>query len=228
MTMSARVGWMAAVLVAGLLAGSLGLVGCGETPGTVKDEANMPQEAVEPIQGKNEPAEASGNGPEAEAPTASIETHGSLGDFEATLLGGEGTFTQDDIAAKDATVINFWSTTCGPCINEMPEIAAFADALPDTVQVVTVCLDGLYNPERATTVNERSGYEGVTLVNGTDGLAVLVSQVQYTPTTVFVAQDGTLVGDVLVGVPQNLEEAYLAGINEALAWQDKPAITLDA
>lgn len=216
--MSANTRWITAILAAGLLTGCLGLTGCGEAP----NAARQPEDAAtaEASQDTETPVE--------EEPSASIETHGSLGDFEATLLGGEGTFTQDDIAAKDATVINFWSTTCGPCINEMPEIAAFADALPDTVQVVTVCLDGLYNPERATTVNERSGYEGVTLVNGTDGLAVLVSQVQYTPTTVFVAQDGTVVGDVLVGVPQNLEEAYLAGINEALAWQDKPAITLDA
>lgn len=226
--MSARAGWMAAVLVAGLLAGSLGLAGCGETPGTVKGGTDTPQETVEPIQGKNEPAEAPGDNPEAETPSDDIETHGSLGDFEATLLGGEGTFTQDNIAAKDVTVINFWSTTCGPCINEMPEIAAFADALPDTVQVVTVCLDGLYSSERATTVNERSGYEGATLINATGGLAALVGQVQYTPTTVFVAQDGTLVGDALVGVPQDLEEAYLAGVNEALAWQGKPPIALDA
>ena len=65
----------------------------------------------------------------------------SLRSFEAAALDGSS-FTQEDIAAKDVTLINFWALTCPPCIREMPEIAAFADSLPDNVQVVTVCLDG--------------------------------------------------------------------------------------
>ena len=37
--------------------------------------------------------------------------------FTAKTLGG-GTFTQEDIAAKDVTVINFWSLLCGYCVDE--------------------------------------------------------------------------------------------------------------
>lgn len=37
---------------------------------------------------------------------------GSLQSFSADTLDG-GTFTQKDIAAKDITVINFWSLMCG-------------------------------------------------------------------------------------------------------------------
>ena len=37
--------------------------------------------------------------------------------------------------AKDVTVINFWALSCGPCIVEMPDLAEFAGALPDNVQL---------------------------------------------------------------------------------------------
>lgn len=60
---------------------------------------------------------------------------GSMKSFTAATLDG-GTFTQEDIAAKDVTVINFWSLMCGPCVAEMPDIAAFSKALPDNVRMV--------------------------------------------------------------------------------------------
>ena len=60
--------------------------------------------------------------------------------FTADTLDG-GTFTQDDIAAKDATVINFWALSCPPCIAELPDLAAYAKTLPENVQFITVCLD---------------------------------------------------------------------------------------
>ena len=59
---------------------------------------------------------------------------GTLASFTAGTLDG-GTFTQDDIMAKDVTVINFWAQSCGPCIVEMPDLAEFAGALPDNVQL---------------------------------------------------------------------------------------------
>ena len=37
---------------------------------------------------------------------------------------------------------SFWSLRCGPCIREMPDIAAYAGELPDNVRIITVCLDG--------------------------------------------------------------------------------------
>lgn len=161
----------------------------------------------------------------APAAVSDVETHGNLGAFSATTLQREE-FTQDAIAANDVTVINFWSTTCPPCINEMPSIAAFAQKLPDNVQVVTLCFDGLSNNERAQEIAERAGYSGIVLMGCDGGLLELANQVRYTPTTVFVASDGTVVGDVLVGAPSDLEAAYLAGVNAALAWQGKAAVSL--
>ena len=50
---------------------------------------------------------------------------GSLASFSAGTLDG-GTFTQDDVAAKDITVVNFWALSCGPCIAELPDLAELA------------------------------------------------------------------------------------------------------
>ena len=56
--------------------------------------------------------------------------------FTAQTMDG-GTFTSEDLAAADITVINIWQTTCPPCISEMPELARLEKALPDNVRFVT-------------------------------------------------------------------------------------------
>ena len=157
--------------------------------------------------------------------TADIATYGSLGAFSATTIDG-ATFTDADVAAKDVTVINFWQTTCPPCIEELPAIQALAQRLPDNVQILTMCFDGSGKREAAQKVLDKAGWTGTTLVSATDGLLGLARTVEYTPTTVFLASDGTLVWGSIVGSPSNLEKAYLEGINATLAWQGKDAVVL--
>ena len=72
----------------------------------------------------------------------------NLNGFTARTLDG-GSFTEADLAGADVTVINIWSTTCGPCIREMPEIAEFASGLPENIRVMTWCLDAEYSPDGA-------------------------------------------------------------------------------
>lgn len=157
--------------------------------------------------------------------SADIATYGSLGAFSATAIDG-GTFTDADVAAKDVTVINFWQTTCPPCIEELPSIQALAQRLPDSVQILTMCFDGSGKREAAQKVLDKAGWTGTTLVSATDGLLGLARTVEYTPTTVFLAADGTLVWGSIVGSPSNLEKAYLEGINATLVWQGKDAVVL--
>lgn len=157
--------------------------------------------------------------------SADIATYGSLGAFSATAIDG-GAFTDADVAAKDVTVINFWQTTCPPCIEELPSIQTLAQRLPDNVQILTMCFDGSGKREAAQKVLDKAGWTGTTLVSATDGLLGLARTVEYTPTTVFLAADGTLVWGSIVGPPSNLEKAYLEGINATLAWQGKDAVVL--
>lgn len=150
---------------------------------------------------------------------------GKLASFTAGTIDG-ATFTQDDIAAKDATVINFWGLSCPPCIAELPDLAAYEKALPENVQFITVCLDAGIDMEYAQELLTEAGFEGVTLVSGNGDLADLCGNLMYTPTTVFVDSQGNLIGDALIGVQDHLSETYTAAVNRVLTAGGKDEISL--
>lgn len=150
----------------------------------------------------------------------------TLPDFTADTLDG-GSFSLADVQAKDVTVINFWALTCGPCIDEMPDLAAFANTLPDNVQLITVCLDGLTGKTEAQKVMETAGFPGATLFRGNDAYRALCSSVVYTPTTIFVDRQGQISGSAIIGRQQDLTGTYTTAINQALEAQGKEGISLD-
>lgn len=158
--------------------------------------------------------------------TADAGTGTALAQFSAGTLDGE-TFTQADIQSKDVTVLNFWALSCGPCIAELPDLADLAAALPENVQLITVCLDGYGSEDTAKEVLEEAGFTGVTLISGDGDLAALAGSLIYTPTTVFVDSQGAQVGDPLVGASEDLAERYLTAINAVLARSGKAEISLD-
>lgn len=152
---------------------------------------------------------------------------GNLNQFTADTLD-QGTFSQEDLAGKDVTVINFWSTLCGPCVSELPDIAAFAKMLPDNVQVITACLDGKgAEEEEVKEILEKAGFEGVTLLGGEGDYKMLSEAVQYTPTTVFVDKDGNMIGNPLIGGQENLAQSYGDAVNSILKSQGKAEIEID-
>lgn len=144
--------------------------------------------------------------------------------FEAKTLD-DNTFTQDDLAEKDITVINFWSMTCGPCIAEMPDLAEFEEQLPDNVQLITVCLDGIYAPDYAESILETAGYQGITLIDWDDNFKKVCYDIMYTPTTIFVDQNGKIVGESIIGSPKILSETYTEAINDVLEAMGKEIIS---
>lgn len=149
---------------------------------------------------------------------------GELKSFEAKTLEGKD-FTQDDIAKKDVTVINFWSVYCGPCVDEMPDIAKFSKSLPDNVQVITVNLDGEQEQSFTEQILKESGFEGITLVNGTGDIGKVSDAIQYTPTTIVVDKDGNIIGDAIIGGQENLAEVFTSAINDALKSMGKAEIS---
>ena len=163
--------------------------------------------------------------PEAPAEQGDAAALGKLASFTADTLDG-GTFTQDDIAAKDATVINFWALSCPPCIAELPDLAAYAKTLPENVQFITVCLDAGIDMEHAQELLTEAGFEGVTLVSGDGDLAELCGNLMYTPTTLFADSQGNLVGDAVIGVQKDLSGTYTAAVNRVLAASGKDEISV--
>ena len=177
---------------------------------------NSPTPSDKPAQSENGGSAATGTAAEL----------GSMKSFTAATLDG-GSFTQEDIAAKDVTVINFWYTMCGPCIDEMPELEKFSEALPDNVQVVTVCLDGENDEESVKSILSEAGYEGVTLLSGDGDFKSICDNIQYTPTTVFVDTEGNLVGDAIIGGQEDLSSTFLTAVNAVLKVGGKAEISLE-
>ncbi|MBR3225861.1 MAG: TlpA family protein disulfide reductase [Atopobiaceae bacterium] len=212
----------AITITAGALCASL-LAGCGSaTLAPVADPStsqhfSSTQEATEGIAADEAPTGTTDYDSEL---MESVSNYASLSSFAAKTLDGK-TFTQDDLAKADVTLINFWGVYCPYCLDEMPEIAAWAKTLPKNVQVITVCTDYDSDPQSAAEVIEDAGLACPTLVGGTGDFAQLSTDVMYLPTTLVVDSTGKVIGDVLEGAPQNIGAAYGQMINAALKAQGK-------
>lgn len=192
---------MGTLLISGLI-----LSGCGDKPSA--PQPSQEQGTVQ--QAETDAGETDGGG-------------GILASFSANTLDG-GTYTQDNFSDTDVTIINFWATFCGPCLAEMPDIAAFEKALPDNVQMITVCLDGVGNPDGVQDILDEAGYEGTTLLDGDGDFASVCEEILYIPTTILVDQNGNMLGNAIVGGQQDLEETYKAAVNDALLAMGKAEI----
>lgn len=196
---------MTTILSTFLLCGLM-LSGCGDkqtAPQSTQEQSNTPQTAAD-VQ------EAGG-------------ADGILQSFTANTLDG-GTYTQDNFAGADVTIINFWATFCGPCLAEMPDIAAFEKNLPDNVQMITVCLDGTGNTDGVKRILDEAGYEGTTLLDGDGDFESVCGEILYIPTTILVDQNGAMLGDAIIGGQQDLEDTYKAAVNDALLSMGKAEI----
>ena len=144
-----------------------------------------------------------------------IENGTSFGEFTSTDLDGNEV-TEAIFAEKDLTVLNIWGTYCGPCKDEMPELAKWAEELPDNVQIIGMVIDV---PERDAdmikTAKEICADTGVKYINITDNDSVeaLLTSVEAIPTTFILDSEGKTVCTPIVGADvasyQKAVEEYL-------------------
>ncbi|MDO5436532.1 MAG: TlpA disulfide reductase family protein [Clostridia bacterium] len=120
-------------------------------------------------------------------------------------------------ARADVTVLHIWGTDCGPCIAEMPEIAAWISGLPENVQVIGLLTD-VWSPDDRTftlarKILELAGADFVNLLNN-DTLAPLTGMIVGTPTTFFLDSSGNLIGEPVLGA---YTDKYRETVDELLA-----------
>lgn len=144
---------------------------------------------------------------------------GMIAPFETTDLAGNPV-SNAVFAGKDLTVLNVWGTYCSPCIDEMPELAAWSQEMPENVQLIgVVCdlasLDDADTLETANAICESTGANCYPSLVANESMMPLLSSVVGVPTTFFIDGEGKLVGEPIVGanVPgcKAFVEAYLAG-----------------
>ena len=184
---------------------SLSLCACGET--------QAPQAAPEPV--AEETAVPESIAEEIAAPEAAAEEAPSEKDwapdirFSAESMDG-ATWTDSCFADAKLTMVNFWEPWCGPCVQELPELAALYNDYRDKgVQIIGV-FDTTEMREDAESLIQEAGVEYPVLfyVSAFEPL-----QSGYVPTTVFFDSEGHLVGQMEVG---SHDYAGWAAILEAL------------
>ncbi|WP_273327090.1 TlpA disulfide reductase family protein [Vallitalea guaymasensis] len=110
---------------------------------------------------------------------------------------------------KKLTMINIWATTCGACVDEMPELQElYKDMKEKDINVIGIVTDGSEELELTKTIIEKTGVEYTNIVPD-DSLNEYLKKLTATPTTIFVNEKGEKVGDIQIGIPgENAKEAY--------------------
>ena len=145
--------------------------------------------------------------------------------FEGKDLDGN-TVKSSELFAKNAvTVVNFWFTTCNPCVGELGELDALNKELAEKggalIGVNTFTLDG--DEAAISEAKDVLAKKGATYQNvyfDSDGEAgKFTTNIFAYPTTYVVDRNGNIVGDPIVGAvtEKKQAEALQAQISKALS-----------
>ena len=145
--------------------------------------------------------------------------------FEGKDLDGNPVKSDELFSANAVTVVNFWFTTCNPCVGELSELDALNKELAKKggalIGVNTFTLDG--DEAAISEAKEVLAKKGVTYQNvyfASDGEAgKFTTNIFAYPTTYVVDRSGNIVGDPIVGAITEKKQAETLQklIDQALA-----------
>lgn len=130
-----------------------------------------------------------------------------LSDFETKDIYGN-TVTEDVFKGHRLTMVNIWATYCSPCLNEMPDLARlFVDMKEKGGQIIGIVSDAsgvsfIPNEKKvklAQEIAQLTGADYPHLLPCEDMYAKLLSGVTSVPTTIFVDEEGVLIGYAYLG-----------------------------
>ena len=145
--------------------------------------------------------------------------------FEGKDLDGN-TVKSSELFSKNAvTVVNFWFTTCNPCVGELSELDALNKKLAEKggalIGVNTFTLDGdeaAISEAKNVLAKKSATYQNVYFASDGEAGKFTTNIFAY-PTTYVVDRNGNIVGDPIVGAitEKNQAEALQAQIDKALS-----------
>ena len=145
--------------------------------------------------------------------------------FEGKDLDGNPVKSDELFSANAVTVVNFWFTTCNPCVGELSELDALNKELAKKggalIGVNTFTLDG--NEAAISEAKDVLAKKGVTYQNvyfDSDGEAgKFTTNIFAYPTTYVVDRNGNIVGEPIVGAITEKKQAETLQklIDQALA-----------
>ena len=132
--------------------------------------------------------------------------------FEAADLDGNPVTSAELTAGSKVTMITFWQTFCGPCIQEMPELDRLASEYGGKGLNVVGCVCDAWTEgtlEKAKEISGEHVFRNV-MISQSMGKALPVSG---TPTTYFLDGEGKVLDYPVAGV---LPEDYVAALEDYL------------
>ena len=145
--------------------------------------------------------------------------------FEGKDLDGNEVKSDELFSANAVTVVNFWFTTCSPCVGELGELDALNKELEDKggalIGVNAFTLDG--DEAAISEAKDVLAKKGATYQNvyfDSDGEAgKFTANIFAYPTTYVIDRDGNIVGEPIVGAitEQKQAETLQKLIDQALA-----------
>ena len=186
---------------------------------------NMPADSDDPDGGMSMPAD-SNDSSDNSTETASDDSNAQkFPGFEGKDLDGNEVKSSELFAGNAVTVVNFWFTTCGPCVGELSELDALNKELEGKggalIGVNAFTLDGNENEiAEAKDVLSKNGaaYQNVYFASDSEAGKFTMNIYAY-PTTYVVDRNGNLVGDPIVGaITEKKQKKMLEDlIDQALA-----------
>jgi thiol-disulfide isomerase/thioredoxin len=95
----------------------------------------------------------------------------------------------DALVSGKVAVVNFWQSSCAPCIEEMPMLQEAADANPDIVMVGVASQD---RPDKAAELAEQTGIEYPWLLDP-EGNLFYEARAAGMPTTLLLDEQGRII-----------------------------------
>ena len=145
--------------------------------------------------------------------------------FEGKDLDGNTVKSSDLFSGKAVTVVNFWFTTCGPCVGELGDLDALNKELSGKggalIGINAFTLDGneaAISDAKDVLAQSGATYQNVYFDSGSEAGKFVESIYAY-PTTYVVNRSGRIVGDPIVGAitSKAQADALQAQIGKALA-----------
>ena len=145
--------------------------------------------------------------------------------FEGKDLDGNAVKSSDLFSGNAVTVVNFWFTTCGPCVGELGDLDALNKELSGKggalIGINAFTLDGneaAISDAKDVLAQSGATYQNVYFDSGSEAGKFVESIYAY-PTTYVVNRSGRIVGDPIVGAitSKAQSDALQAQIDKALA-----------
>ena len=145
--------------------------------------------------------------------------------FEGKDLDGNTVKSSDLFSGKAVTVVNFWFTTCGPCVGELGDLDALNKELSGKggalIGINAFTLDGneaAISDAKDVLTQSGATYQNVYFDSGSEAGKFVESIYAY-PTTYVVNRSGRIMGDPIVGAitSKAQADALQAQIDKALA-----------